>query len=44
MFPSLSQGTPPAQGKQEPHPAKEPQKDELLELGALLAFLKLAFG
>jgi hypothetical protein len=44
MFPSLSQmGTTPAPASQPPS-GKPESKDELIEVGTLLALLKLVFG
>jgi len=43
MFPSLSM-TPAPQTSKEPAAAKSTQGDEVLEIGAILALLKFAFG
>lgn len=44
MFPSLSQMGTAAQPPMERMEGKQEGRDELLEVGAILAFLKLAFG
>lgn len=44
MFPSLSQmgSTPPP--AQESQPSKPPERDEVIEMAAIMALMKLAFG
>jgi hypothetical protein len=44
MFPSLSLMGTTVQPPKEPVTAKQQERDELIEFGAILALLKLAFG